>query len=160
VYLTGQTTVDDFPTTPGAFQATIPQNPTGTPPQAAGNAFVAVLNSVGTQEVYGSYLGSTDATAESGQGIVVDQFANPYRVGATNGTDFPVTRNAFQGSGAPNLSGRVGGLDAFLVVLNTNPQPLAAPNGNQLLYGTYLGGSGGDVANGVAVNVGVEADPN
>src|SRR5262249_44876419 len=82
-----------------------------------------------------------------------------YVVGATNGTDFPVTRNAFQGSGAPNLSGRVGGLDAFLVVLNTNPQPLAAPNGNQLLYGTYLGGSGADVANGVAVNVPVQTAP-
>src|SRR5262249_12744219 len=149
-----------MPTTLGAFQATIPTNPPGGP-QAAQSAFVARFDPSGTRLIYGSYLASTDATTnnEQGQNIVADQFGTAYITGFTNGTDFPTTRNAFQGSGTIQ-NNRVGGRDAFLSVLNTNQQQLPPANGNGLLYSTYLGGTGTDQGNSVTVHLTTEQGTN
>src|SRR6202007_3212972 len=59
-------------------------------------------------------------------------------------TDLPVL-NAFQGTLA-------GGSDVFVAELNP-----AAVTGTQLLYSTYLGGSGDDVGYGVAVDSALSA---
>jgi hypothetical protein len=51
-YVAGYTDSSDFPTTPGAFQATDPDVLSGDP-------FVSKLNSAGTALVYSTYLGVT-----------------------------------------------------------------------------------------------------
>jgi uncharacterized protein (TIGR03437 family) len=69
----------------------------------------------------------------------VDSSGSVYVVGSTSSTDFPVTAN---NGVQQTLTSKSGG-NAFLAVLN--------PAGSQLVYGTYFGGSGTDVANTVAV---------
>ena len=71
-----------------------------------------------------------------GSGIAVDDPGNAYVTGDTISTDFP-TVNAVQ----PAFGG---GDDAFVAKLNRN--------GSQLLYSTYLGGSGSDEGFGIAVD--------
>ena len=73
--------------------------------------------------VYSTYLGGSGF--DEGIGIAVDDRGNAYVTGFTNSTDFP-TVNAVQPASG-------GGDDAFVAKLN--------PNGSQLLYSTYLGGS-------------------
>lgn len=103
------------------------------------NAFVAKVNASGTALVYSTYLGnSTGDTSQfsSGVGIAVDYAGRAYVAGIVMGSSFPV-KNAFQ-----PVTG--GSADAFLSVLN--------PAGNGLIYSTYLGGSGGDLATGIALD--------
>jgi cysteine-rich repeat protein len=84
--------------------------------------------------VYSTYLGGS--FFDLGQGIAVDGSGNAYVTGATDSTDFP-TANALQSS-----SGGVA--DAFVAKLDAA--------GSQLLYSTYLGGSGSDAGIGIAVD--------
>src|SRR2546428_10364802 len=82
-----------------------------------------------------------------GGGIAVDTSSTSPGVFVTGGTDFtdmPVL-NASQGSSA-------GGIDAFVAKFI----PTIA-SGTELIYLTYLGGSGTDVGNGVAVDSGGSA---
>ena len=62
--------------------------------------------------------------------------------GSTSSTDFPVTGAVFQ----PTYGG--GNADAFVTELNPTA---TAP----LVYSTYLGGTGTDTGNGIALNVSV-----
>ena len=83
---------------------------------------------------YSTYLGGSDS--EEGYGIAVDGSGNAYVAGETSSTNFP-TQNPYQGANA-------GDWDAFITKLS--------PTGNALSYSTYLGGSGFDRGNGIAVN--------
>jgi uncharacterized protein (TIGR03437 family) len=75
---------------------------------------------------------------EQASGIDVDSSGQVYVAGFTGSTDFPVTpNNGIQ----QTLTSKAAG-NAFLAVLN--------PSGSQLVYATYLGGSGTDIANAVA----------
>ncbi len=85
--------------------------------------------------IYSTFLGGS--SADQGRGIAVDSSGNAYVVGLTSSTNFP-TMNALQ----PANSG--GSVDAFVAKLN--------PAGSALVYSTYLGGSGEDFANGIAVD--------
>src|SRR4029077_18681903 len=69
--------------------------------------------------------------------IAVDASGNAYVTGYTQSANFPTTVNAFQ-SASPGPG------DAFVFKLNSS--------GNALLYSTYLGGSDGDFAYGIAVD--------
>jgi uncharacterized protein (TIGR03437 family) len=71
--------------------------------------------------------------------MAVDGSGNAYIAGAASSTDFPVTQGALQ---TTNRSGA--GTNAFVTELNRA--------GSVLVYSTYLGGSGGDAARGVAVD--------
>src|SRR5437867_5147906 len=133
VYLTGNTSSADFPTTLSAFQPT---------PQGGSDAFVVKLNSAFTARTYSTYLGGTTGD-DAGRGIAVDATGNVYVTGFTASTDFPTTPGAFQTA----FGG--GGLDAFVVKLN--------PAGSGLVYGTYLGGAGSDVGLGIAIDTGQNA---
>jgi len=73
---------------------------------------------------------------EDGASLRVDSAGNAYLTGRTRSTDFP-TVNAVQ----PTYGG---GDDAFVVELNSA--------GNGLVYSTYLGGSGFEFGNGLAVD--------
>ena len=101
-------------------------------PTSANPAFVAKLNSLG-QVVYATYLGGL-AQAE-GFAIAVDANGNAYLTGVTNG-DFPL-QNPVQ----PIFGGAS---DAFVAELS--------PQGNQLLFSTYLGGSGSDAGYGIGLD--------
>jgi hypothetical protein len=127
VYVTGGTGSTDFPVTPGAFQTTYGGN---------GDAFVSKISATGSALVYSTYLGGSGIYGDSGSSIAVDSSGNAYVIGVTSSTDFP-TMNPFQ----PAFGG---GLDAFVTKIN--------PTGSALVYSTYLGGSGEDAGNGIAVD--------
>lgn len=111
--------------------------PSGTALRGPSDAFVAKINAAGTAILYAAYIGGSGQ--ETGSSIAVDGPGNAYIAGVTTSADFPVA------SGAPQ--GRFGGgpFDAFAVKLNAT--------GSALLYSTYLGGSGADVANAIAVDL-------
>ena len=115
-----------------------PNFPVANPLQAAIggslDAFVTKLNAAGTALVYSTYLGGSGS--DQAFGITVDTAGNAYVAGSTASSNFP-TANAVQGANA-------GATDAFLTKINAA--------GNALVYSTYLGGSGFDRANGVAVD--------
>jgi hypothetical protein len=153
-YVTGTANSTNFPVTSGAFQAAnhspgyrsytyiIPSN-----------AFITKLNVSGTALVFSTYLGGsgyyepdgTSGYSEAGEGdagnsIAVDSTGNSYVTGYTYSSDFPVTSGAFQmTNGAANANE-----NAFVAKLN--------PTGTGLIYSTYLGGSAGDYALGIAAD--------
>jgi uncharacterized protein (TIGR03437 family) len=101
------------------------------------DVFVAKLNPSGRALEWATYIGGTGA--ETGTAIAVDAAGAVYITGQTASTNFPVTPNAPQ----PVLAGGSAVTDAFIAKL--------APNGQSLLYATYLGGSQSD--NGTAIFV-------
>jgi len=129
-YVTGSTSSNDFPTTPGAFQAALGS-------RNYVNAFVTKLNATGTALVYSTYLGGSFGSFDGGSAIALDSAGNAYVTGSTSSNDFPTTPGAFQ----TTLRGRS---NAFVTKLN--------PTGSALLYSTYLGGSGFDVGSAIALD--------
>jgi hypothetical protein len=125
-YLTGYTTSQDFPTTPGAYQTQNHSPQTGTPFTSIGDAFITKLNATGTGLVYSTYLGGS--VNDGAAGIAVDANGDADVTGWTWSSDFP-TRRSLQATNA-------GGADAFVATLD--------PSGSRLLFSTYLGGSGND----------------
>jgi Carboxypeptidase regulatory-like domain/Beta-propeller repeat len=127
-YVTGITASIDFPRV-NAIQRAL----------AGGtDVFVSKLNPLGSALVYSTYLGGSGGDA--GNDISTDQDGNAYVVGNTMSTNFPV-KNAVQ----PTFGGdtQFGG-DAFITKLNAT--------GNTIIYSTYLGGAGTDVAEDVAID--------
>src|SRR5258708_30575202 len=76
-----------------------------------------------------------------GNGIALDADRSAYVTGQTDSPNFPTTIGAFQT--------RFAGGDAFVMKVD--------PTGSALVYSTYLGGSGADWGNGIAVNSGGNA---
>ncbi len=88
--------------------------------------------------LYGTYLGGSEQ--DWGRDIAVDGDGDAYIVGMTASDDFPHTTGAFSETIA-------GGNDAFVAKINP------AGNGTaDLVYATFMGGSAGDYAHGVAVD--------
>jgi Beta-propeller repeat len=138
-YVTGTTESSDFPTTPGAFQQSCPQRPTG----SCFIAFVFRIDATGSALVYSTYLGGETSvqlqgTSSMGTGIAVDQSGHAYVTGIAFSSDFPTTPGAFQ----VDLGGD--GNDAFVSKLNAA--------GSGLVYSTFLGGAGFDGAEGIGVD--------
>ena len=136
-YITGSTGSNDLPTTPGAFKTT--------DCAYCSDAFVTKLNPTGTGFVYSTYLaGDTLETNHSasgygtGRSIAVDSVGNAYIAGSTLVANFPTTPDAFQNTYGGGYS------DGFFTRLNAS--------GSAILYSTFLGGKGTDVATGVAVD--------
>jgi Beta-propeller repeat len=133
-YVTGSTYSTNFPVSSGAYQATI---------GGGQDAFVVKLSTDGNSLVYGTFLGGSGGSAgypESGQGIAVDALGNAYVAGSTSSTNFPVVGGL--------QTALDGWLDAFAAKFG--------PTGT-LVYSTYLGGSGNDVANGITVDLAGDA---
>lgn len=104
----------------------------------AQDVFVTKINADGTL-AYTSYLGGTGN--DGAVGIAVDDSGNVYVVGSTQSPDFPTS-----GGYDTNFAGGSGSFfygDAFVAKLDTD---------GQLTASTYLGGSGEDVASGVALD--------
>jgi len=83
---------------------------------------------------YSTYLGGSGG--DVGNGIAVDLAGSAYITGETYSSDFP-TANAIQPSNA-------GGGDVFVTKFNAE--------GTALVYSTYLGGSGYEWGNGIALD--------
>ena len=133
-YVTGATQSLDFPVTPGAFDRTHNGGAEG------GDVFVAKLNTEGTRLVYATYLGGSEG--ELGRRIAVDAAGNAYVAGATSSTNFPTTPGAFDRT---HNGGDEAGSDAFVAKLDAT--------GANLLYGTFLGGSGDESGNNLAIDI-------
>ncbi|HLJ45818.1 MAG TPA: SBBP repeat-containing protein [Bryobacteraceae bacterium] len=119
IYLTGYSASQDFPVTANAVQTR--RGAIGT---YTYNVVVMKFNSAGTL-LYSTFLGGSGTAL--GQSIVLNSDGSIYVAGYTQGADFPVTSNAFQHT----FGG--GGRDGFLAKLS--------PDGSQLLYSTFLGGT-------------------
>jgi Beta-propeller repeat len=98
------------------------------------DAFVAKLNSAGTQVLYTVYLGG--GVYDSGRGIALDPLGNIYLTGVTDSSNFPVTAGAF-------LTRVPGSQNAFVAKFNPN---------FGLQYSTYLGGGTADFGLAIAVD--------
>jgi uncharacterized protein (TIGR03437 family) len=121
-YVTGFTTSKDFPTTPGSFA----------PRQSNSfTSFVTKLDPDGSQAVYSTYM-----TGNINQ-IAVDGAGAAYLGGYAAGNTFPSTPGAIHPCNSASLD---------VVVAELNPQ------GTDLSYGTYLGGTGADEGFAIAVN--------
>jgi hypothetical protein len=124
-YVTGQTKSTNFPTVAGAYKTT----------NAGGfDVFVTKISADGSTLIYSTYVGGSGD--DSGNAIAVDGSGNAFVAGGTgSSTNFPTT------TGQTTFGG--GSLDAFVFEL--------ASSGGTLTYSTYLGGSGDDVATGLAL---------
>ncbi len=98
------------------------------------DAFAVKFNAAGSALTYATYLGG--GSSDSAYGIAVDAGGNAYLSGTTTSTDFP-TSSPYQGSSG-------GGQDAFVTKLNAA--------GSALVYSTYLGGSGSENGQSIAVD--------
>jgi hypothetical protein len=127
-YITGQTTSTNFPTVPGSYHTTN---------AGALDVFVTKISADGSTLLYSTYIGGSGN--DGGNAIAVDASGDAFVAGVTgSATDFPTTTGALQTS----FGG--GDLDAFVFELNSA--------GTKLTYSTYLGGTGVDVANGIALD--------
>ncbi len=131
-FVAGFSASTDFPTTAGALKTTAGGN---------GDAFVTKLNALGTGAVYSTYLGGGDV--DEALGVAVDASGNAFLTGYTRSSDFPVL-NALQASFGGGTCGGVACLDGFVTELNAA--------GAALVYSTFLGGSGADVGESVALD--------
>jgi hypothetical protein len=103
VYLTGQTTSEDLPTTAGAIDSTYNGN---------GDSFVASLSNGNTLNE-STYLGGSNS--DIGNGVGVDGAGNILVAGATLSADFPSTPDADDPS-------HNGGQDGFLTKIVAETQ--------------------------------------
>jgi hypothetical protein len=137
MYVTGRTFDSDFPTTAGAFQASLPS----TKASNSGSGFVSRIDSTGTQLVYSTYL---TGTYDDGVAMVaVDADGSAYLVGYAFSPDFPTTAGAFQTVNHSDVD------TAFVTKLN--------PSGSGLVYSTFLGGKWDTVTNAITLDAAGEA---
>jgi hypothetical protein len=132
-YVTGYTHSSDFPVTDNAFQTQFAGSGT------IGNAFVTELNAAGTGLVYSTFLGGSgsNGTGDFGNALAIDGSGDIFVTGTTNSSNFPVTQGSLQ-------TNYLGSATAFVTELN--------PDGSDQVYSTFLGGSGGDSAQAIAVD--------
>jgi hypothetical protein len=123
-YVAGYTLSTDFPTTRQAYQRK---------KATSDSSFVAKINSSGDQLVYSTFIASGSANVTD---IAVDSSGNAYLTGSAL-PNLPTTPGAIQ-------SANGGDSDAFVTKLNDT--------GSDLVYSTFLGGSGTDGGDSIAVD--------
>jgi uncharacterized repeat protein (TIGR01451 family) len=180
LYVTGTTTSTN---TTGGFPASnLPEMvPFQNASRASTQFFVTKVNTTapfGESVPYSTYFGggafetTTTGPVVTGGGIAVDVTGNVYFTGTTNfifsgcsgcsGTDFPIL-NPYQPCldqpppativNPPSCASVTSATepDAFVAKLNLNP---TVAQGQQLVWSTYLGGTGTDSGTGIALDVG------
>jgi hypothetical protein len=120
----GTTASANFPVTQGAFQTIF---------GGATDGFIARF-SPSRLLSYSTFIGGS--LNDTVTAMAHDFHGNPYVTGSTDSTDFPVMN--------PVQAGNAGGMDGFVVKLN--------PTLSTLMFGTYLGGTGNDGGNAIAVD--------
>jgi hypothetical protein len=129
VAVAGYLSATDFPVTSTAFQKTL------TSLHGGYNAFVTVLNSTGSAEVFSTYLGGTGRERIYGLGF--NSSDEVVAGGYTTSSDFPTTAGAYQRT---NKALGNSASDCFAAVFNTT--------GSALEASTLFGGAGGQNGNG------------
>lgn len=124
IFAAGTTSSANFPVTAGAFQTVFGGQTDG---------FIARISAKGPL-LDSTYLGG--ALSDGINAIVQDLHGFPYVTGYTDSQDFPVR--------SPLQNANAGSMDAFFAKMNI------ALSG--MTFGTYLGGSGGDGGNAIAVD--------
>lgn len=155
--ITGATVNDgsfsNFPVTDNAFQGNgyCSLTTCGVFPNRAVDAFVSVLDPDGGL-FYSTFFGgsawadiqaSTERGFDAGRAIAVDANNLIYVAGDTTSQNLP-TKNAFQPSNQSAFEER----DAFIAVFN----PREERGNDTLVYSSFLGGNGDDLARGIAVD--------
>lgn len=138
IYVAGNTSSSNFPTSPGAFSSTL---------KGYSDLIVFKLNPAGNSLLYATLVGSSKN--ETGVGIGVNAAGEATVGGNCDSTDFPVTPGAFDltNNDAPNVYNMKGDMVVFR--LNANA--------SSLIYATYLGSNVGDFMMGFDVNSNDEA---
>ncbi len=131
IYVAGNTLSADFPVV-NALQPTY-GGTSGSGGASFGDTVVTKLNPAGAI-VYSTFLGGSGSDAANH--MTIDTAGNVYLAGATFSTDYPLMN--------PLQSTRRGPFTACVTKLNAA--------GNALVYSTYLGGSVGEFASGIAVD--------
>jgi uncharacterized protein (TIGR03437 family) len=125
-YVVGETQSNNFPVTTRALQRN----------KADGSdAFIAKLSPDGASLIYSTFLGGDEIDYSTA--IALDSAGSAYVAGVTYSEDFPTTQGAYQRDYAA-------GRDVFAAKLSAD--------GSRLLYSTFIGGSGTDLANAVAID--------
>jgi hypothetical protein len=127
LYIAGTTYSSDFPTAGAAA---------GNTPPGGEDLFIAKINpkaDPGSQILYAGFIGGSGN--DSFGGMAVDSSGYVYLTGTTASSDFPMVNAA-----RTSLSGTT---DAFAMKLDLFQVPL---------YSTYLGGTGNDSGNGLALD--------
>jgi uncharacterized protein (TIGR03437 family) len=110
---------------------------------AANGSALAYLTYLGTAAVFGAeYTGATQLSS-----LTVDAAGNAYLAGTTGDPKFPATTGAYQTTFAGNPVNQFGtpaNTDGFLAKLK--------PDGSAFVWATYLGGTGNDGVNSLAVD--------
>lgn len=119
VYLVGDTTSLDYPTTPGAYCTTFRGG--------YNDVFVSKLSPSGDVLVFSTFLGG--AHIDQGYGIVVDAMGSIHVVGQTFSSGYPTTPGALDAVFS-------GATDGFLSTLSSD--------GSTLLYSSFIGGASDD----------------
>jgi hypothetical protein len=135
VYLGANTLSDDFPTV-AAFQSEI-----GGGLYYEQDAIVAKLDPSGQQILYATYFGGSNL--DNANAIAVDASGSVVVAGYTQSADFP-THNPIQPALSPPGDPYNPSTDVFVARFTAD--------GSALVYSTYLGGSGLDYGNGVALD--------
>jgi len=131
VYVLGNSESPNFPTTAGAAD---------TSHNGGNDAFVTALNSNGASLSYSTFIGGKDQ--DFGQAIALDGSDHVYVTGNSESNNFPTTYGAYD---------RIhnGTKDVFVSKW--------LPDGSDLVYSTYLGGSGTDYGTAIAVDASGQA---
>ena len=141
-YVTGQT-IGSFPVTAGAFQSTVGGG--------LGDVFLSKLSANGQTLLYSTLFGGS--YFEAGYAIAVDAFRYAYVAGYAESSELPTTPGAYQTTWTfgdcrvlvgdpPKPCG-----DAFVAKFNPS-----ASGASSLVYSTYLGSTGRDIARALAVD--------
>ena len=125
----GQTLTSSFPTTTGAYDTTF---------NGGWDGFVTQLNSSGSGLNFSTFLGGGQSDCEVGGDfrecdIALGSDDSIYVTGPTGSSNFPTTGSAYDTT-------YNGSTDIFVARLSSD--------GSNLLYSTFLGGTGGDYCNG------------
>ncbi len=137
--IAGFTDSGDFPTRHALFP-TIGGNPAGTGTYYT-DAFVAQLNSSGSDLIFSTYLGGSGL--DVADAIAIDPQGYTYVSGYTYSTNFPVTSGSLTNA-EPRQDQFHGVYDGFIAKL--------APTGIPMIYSTYLGGTNSDEVQGIAAD--------
>jgi Tol biopolymer transport system component len=120
VILFGSTESDNYPLTQDAFQSLR---------KGTKDFVITKLSSDGKNILYSSLFGSNENEMESNAEIDINKNGDIYLAGCTDGTDFPVTENAFSKSNN-------GKTDIIFTILDSTL--------NTIKYSTYIGGKRDD----------------
>jgi hypothetical protein len=130
IYIAGNTSSPDLPTTPGTFQRSYcGDNVNG----SSGDGYVAKFSPNGSQLVWATYLGG--AGGDMAYNLVVDHMGSVYVTVWTSSADFPTTTGAYD-----TTHNSPGVMDIAYVKLK--------PDASGLVYSTFIGGAGTEQARG------------